>query len=53
MADTLTFAAPVEWSKSTAYEQNIMVFVGKLAYTSLKAVPSGVEITDTCYWAET
>ena len=53
MADTLTFAVPVEWSKSTAYEQNIIVFVGKRAYTSLKAVPTGVEITDTSYWAET
>ena len=53
MADTLTFAVPVEWSKSATYEQNIIVFVGKRAYTSLKAVPSGVEITDTSYWAET
>ena len=53
MSDTLTFAAPVEWSKSAAYEQNIIVFVGKKAYTSLKEVPSGVEITDTSYWAET
>ena len=53
MEDTLTFAVPVEWSKSAAYEQNIIVFVGKRAYTSLKAVPSGVEITDTSYWAET
>ena len=53
MADTLTFAVPIEWSKTTAYEQNIIVFVGKRAYTSLKAVPSGVEITDTSYWAET
>ena len=53
MADTLTFAVPVEWSKTTAYEQNIIVFVGKKAYTSLKAVPTGIEITDTSYWAET
>ena len=53
MADTLTFAVPVEWSKSAAYEQNIIVFVGKRAYTSLKAVPTGIEITDTSYWAET
>lgn len=53
MTDTLTFAVPVEWSKSTAYEQNIIVFVGKRAYTSLKAVPTGIEITDTSYWAET
>lgn len=53
MADTLTFANPVEWSKTTAYEQNIIVFVGKRAYTSLKAVPTGIEITDTSYWAET
>ena len=53
MADTLTFAVPVEWSKTTAYEQNTIVFVGKRAYTSLKAVPTGIEITDTSYWAET
>lgn len=29
------------------------MFVGKRAYTSLKAVPTGIEITDTSYWAET
>ena len=53
MANTLTFSVPVEWSKYAAYEQNMIVFVGKRAYTSLKAVPAGVEITDTSYWAET
>ena len=53
MASTLTFAVPVEWSKTTAYDANVVVFIGKKAYTSLKSVPTGVEINDTTYWAET
>ena len=35
MASTLTFAVPVEWSSSTAYEINTIVFVGKKAYTAM------------------
>ena len=53
MPNSLTFAIPVDWSNSRTYEQNTIVFVGKRAYTSLKAVPTGVAITNTEYWAET
>lgn len=53
MADKLTFAIPVEWSKTNTYENNMIVFVGKKAYTAIKSVPTGIEITDTSYWAET
>lgn len=53
MATSLTFAVPVNWSSSQTYEVNVIVFVGKKAYTALQDVPSGVEITNTAYWAET
>lgn len=53
MASTLTFAIPVDWSATTAYEVNTIVFVGKKAYTALQDVPVGTDITNTAYWAET
>lgn len=53
MANKLTFAVPVEWSSQTAYEVNMIVFVGKRAYTAIQNVPAGTEITNTAYWAET
>lgn len=53
MASSLTFAVPVEWNSTTAYEINMIVFVGKKAYTALQNVPAGTEITNTDYWSET
>ena len=53
MATSLTFAVPVEWNIQTAYEINMIVFVGKRAYTAIQNVPTGVEITNTTYWSET
>ena len=53
MANSLTFAVPVEWSINTAYEINMIVFVGKKAYTAIQNVPTGVQITNTEYWSET
>lgn len=53
MASTLTFAVPVEWSSSTAYEINTIVFVGKKAYTAIQDVPAGIAITNASYWSET
>lgn len=53
MASSLTFAVPVEWSINTAYEVNMIVFVGKKAYTAIQNVPTGVQITNTEYWSET
>ena len=53
MAASLTFAVPVEWDITTAYEVNMIVFVGKKAYTAIQNVPTGVQITNTSYWSET
>lgn len=53
MATSLTFAVPVEWDINTTYEINMIVFVGKKAYTAIQNVPTGVQITDTTYWSET
>lgn len=53
MATSLTFAVPVEWDINTAYEVNMIVFVGKRAYTAVQNVPTGVQITNTDYWSET
>ena len=53
MASTLTFAVPVEWSKTSTYTVNTIVFVGKRAYTAIQDVPTGIEITNTSYWIET
>lgn len=53
MAASLTFAVPVEWDINTAYEINMIVFVGKKAYTAIQNVPTGIQITNTAYWSET
>ena len=53
MAASLTFAVPVEWSINTAYEINMIVFVGKKAYTAIQNVPTGIQITNMAYWSET
>lgn len=53
MLNKLTFAIPVTWSQQTAYEGNMIVFIGKKAYTALQDVPAGTPITDTSYWSET
>lgn len=53
MSNSLTFAVPVNWDNSNTYEINMIVFVGKKAYTAIQNVPTGVNITNTDYWAET
>lgn len=53
MANSLTFAVPVTWDSSRAYERNMIVFVGKKAYTAIQDVPTGTQITNTSYWIET
>lgn len=53
MATSLTFAVPVEWSNMQTYEINMIVFVGKKAYTAIQNVPVGIEITNSDYWIET
>lgn len=53
MAASLTFAVPVEWNIQSTYEINMIVFVGKKAYTAIQNVPTGIQITNTEYWSET
>lgn len=53
MANKLIFAIPVEHDQTKTYERNIIVFVGKKAYTSLQDVPANTAITNTTYWSET
>jgi hypothetical protein len=53
MADKLTFAVPVEWDGTRTYENKMIVFIGKRAFTALQDVPAGIEISNTTYWAET
>lgn len=53
MASKLTFAVPVEWSNARTYERNMIVFIGKHAYTALQDIPAGVEISNAEYWSET
>lgn len=53
MASSLTFAVPVEWNIQSTYEINMIVFVGKRAYTAIQDVPTGIQITNTEYWSET
>lgn len=53
MAQSLTFAIPVTWSSQRTYEINVIVFVGKKAYTAIQDVPTGIEITNELYWKET
>lgn len=53
MATSLTFAVPVEWNTTNTYEVNMIVFVGKRAYTAIQDVPAGIQITNTDYWSET
>lgn len=49
MANKLTFAVPVTWDQSRAYEVNLIVFVGRKAYTALQNVPANTPITNTQY----
>lgn len=53
MATSLTFAIPIEWSSSNTYERNMIVFIGKRAFTAIQDVPTGIEITNENYWIET
>lgn len=47
------FATPVEWSASRQYEALEIVTHMNASYTSKKPVPTGVDISNTEYWAIT
>lgn len=47
------FADPIEWDTTKSYEPLTIVYYQGNSYTSKQAVPTGVEITNTTYWAIT
>lgn len=47
------FAEPLDWNSSTAYEALTIVYYAGNSYTSRQAVPKGIDITNTKYWALT
>lgn len=48
-----TFADPVTWSSSTAYDAFKIVLYDGHAYTSRQAVPAGTALSNTDYWIPT
>lgn len=47
------FADPLEWDGTKAYEPLTVVYNQGNSYTSRQAVPAGIEITNSVYWALT
>lgn len=47
------FATPPEWSDTREYEPLTIVLYNGNSYTSCQYVPTGIEITNTNYWAIT
>lgn len=47
------FADPLQWSSANAYEPLTIVMNNNNTYTSKKAVPTGIQITNEEYWALT
>ena len=47
------FADPLEWNSANTYEPLTIVLYQGNSYTSRQAVPAGIAITNTAYWAQT
>ena len=47
------FADPIEWDNTRTYEALTIVYHQGNSYTSKQAVPTGIAITNTAYWALT
>lgn len=47
------FADPLDWDKTKTYEPLTIVLYQGNSYTSRQSVPSGIEITNGEFWAET
>ena len=47
------FATPIDWNSANTYEPLTIVLHEGNSYTSRQAVPAGVQITNTAYWAQT
>ena len=47
------FSDPIDWDNTKTYEPLTIVYYGGNSYTSKQAVPKGIDITNTEYWALT
>ena len=47
------FADPIDWDITRAYEPLTIVYYQGNSYTSKQAVPTGIDVTNTTYWAIT
>ncbi|MBR2881335.1 MAG: hypothetical protein IKB96_03095 [Prevotella sp.] len=47
------FADPIEWDNTKTYEPLTIVYYQGNSYTSRQAVPTGIAITNTTFWALT
>lgn len=47
------FADPIDWDKTRVYEPLTIVLYQGNSYTSRQSVPTGIEITNAEFWAET
>lgn len=47
------FSEPIDWDNAKTYEPLTIVYYGGNSYTSKQAVPKGIDITNTDYWALT
>lgn len=47
------FANPIEWSDTRGYEPLTIVLHQGNSYTSMQAVPTGIDIENTAFWALT
>ena len=47
------FSEPIDWDNTKTYEPLTIVYYGGNSYTSKQAVPKGIDITNTDYWALT
>ena len=47
------FAEPIEWDKTKQYEPLTIVTANGNSYTSRQFVPTGIEITNSAFWALT
>ena len=50
--NTIKYADPIQWSIASQYEQNTLVQDNGLTFLSKKAVPTGINITNTDYWLQ-
>ena len=50
--NTITFHDPIEWTITTEYKANVIVYDGQSSafYISRAPVPSGIDISNSDYW---